>query len=171
MAPSKWAMTLNQAPVGNIRLALTQWPVMHRIRAVCDAFGSYRTVVSKLQSYQTHSPFFMHIVGTKPKEHCVISGLVKEYKKRNLGAEKVLIQTNHYVDQDLAAHNPSNEEGGWYYDTYDRYDFLAERLAKTPNSLSGASKLLRLNPVYNSDTQHSMVFCPKTGSSQIALRC
>ena len=171
MAPGKWAMTLNQAPTGKIRPAVTQWPGMHRIRAVCDTFGSYRTVVSQLQAYQTHAPFLMHVVGTKPEEHCGISGLVSSYQKRTKGREKALIQTNHYTEENLAEHNPVEEEDAdYYYDTYERYDFLAEQLVKPPASLKGAMHLLNQDPVYNSRTQHSMLFCPKTGSSRVSLR-
>lgn len=175
MCPGKWAMTLNMAPPMGVT-AQFQTPVMHRIRAVCDELGSYRESVAELQAYQTHSPFFMHVVGTQPKEHCVITGQVTDFSVRTFGKQSSLIQTNHYLDEDLKEHNPSGEsweeDGGEYYDdTFDRYNSLEDELRKKPASLKASMEILSRGVVCRPDTQHSMLFCPKTGSSKLSLRC
>jgi hypothetical protein len=46
-----------------------RWPVLQRLRDVCDRLGSFKQVVAGLQEYETMTSFFAHGAGTKPAEH------------------------------------------------------------------------------------------------------
>lgn len=173
MYEGHWAVTLNQAPVQRLEIQYTQWPALHRLRAVCDGFGSFRSVARRLRAYQTMSPFFVHAVGVKPTEHIVMSSLGCEFHVRRKTAS-ALIQTNHFVD-DLERLNPPDtflDADGceWRYDTRPRYEALQRRLRELPISLEGSLTKLKRSPVTTEATQQQMAFRPATGEYVMSVR-
>lgn len=62
--PGHWALALNQAPPDKTKISPTQWPAMCRVRAVCDQMGTFDELRTSMQSYQTMTPFFVHLIGT-----------------------------------------------------------------------------------------------------------
>ncbi len=177
--PGEWAITLNQAPSEGLGTNWFQWPTLQRLRKVCDGFGDYRSIVRRVQEYETMSPFFAHVVGVQPNEQTVVAGLGSDFcrtKVRRLGDTTApLVQTNHYLHDDLDDLNPSREpwkEDGttYYWDTYPRHASLARRLATPPRTLEQVVRKLRGYPVTTDDTQHQMVFQPNTGFSRVWIR-
>lgn len=177
--PGEWAITLNQAPADGLGTNWFQWPTLQRLRKVCDGFGSYRSVVRRVQAYETMSPFFAHVVGVEPDEQTVVAGLGTDFRRRKARRKgdttAPLVQTNHYLDDDLDHHNPSRgrfEENGttYYWDTYPRHESLTRRLATPPGDLQGVVRTLRGAPVTTEDTQHQMVFQPASGFSRLWIR-
>lgn len=174
MYEGRWAVTLNQAPADRLSIRVTQWPALHRLRAACDGFGTFRGLVRRLTEYQTMSPFFAHVVGVRPDEQVVISGLGHEFTTRRK-TESALIQTNHFVGEDLEHLNPSDEfvdaDGcEWQYDSRPRYEALQRRLRKLPRSLDEALMKLQRSPVATGATMQSMVLCPATGKCRVLVR-
>jgi len=177
--PGEWAVTLNQAPSDGLGTNWFQWPTLQRLRKVCDGFGTYRSLVRRAQEYETMSPFFAHVVGVEPDEQTVVAGLGSEFRRtkvRRMGEKTApLVQTNHYLDDDLDDHNPSRdpwEEDGttYYFDTYPRHASLTRRLAAPPRDLEQVVRKLRGSPVTTDDTQHQMVFQPSSGFSRVWIR-
>lgn len=177
--PGRWAITLNQAPSDGLGTNWFQWPTLQRLRKVCDGFGTYRSVVRRVQEYQTMSPFFAHVVGIEPDEQTVIAGLGESFRRRGPtrtgDATSPLIQANHYLHADLEEHNPTRgmwEEQGnnYYYDTYPRQRSLERRLASAPRNLEQVVRKLRGSPVTTEDTQHQMVFQPASGLARVWIR-
>jgi len=173
MCPGKWAMTLNQAPTNGTSPGVFQWPVLQRLRHCCDKMGSYEELVADLQEYRTMTSFFAHVVGTKPDQHAVITGLGSEFWQRDR-EEPCLIQTNHFVGEELEDRNPPEEwqEGGdWYCnDSYSRMRALTKRLKDPPKTLVGARRKIMGSPVTTADTMQQMVFQPASGYSRIWVR-
>lgn len=169
MRSGHWAMTLNQAPVSprSIRPGqVLQTPVTQRLRAVCDRFGSYRTFLARLQEYQTMTPFFAHVIGTRPDQQAVVQGFGASLSRRAV-RDDVLIQTNHYVEPDEQSLNPPEawiDSAGieWVTDSVPRYNALKRRLKLRPRDLSAALAKLRRPPVTHDYTIQSMAFCPAT---------
>ncbi|MBL9083488.1 MAG: hypothetical protein JNK76_16855 [Planctomycetales bacterium] len=102
------AVALNQAPAQRLPFNAMQWPALHRLRAACDGFGTFGGFVRRLTACQTMSPFFAHIVGVRPEEQLVVGGMGREFAVRRKTA-KALVQTNHFVDDDLEHLNPPDE--------------------------------------------------------------
>lgn len=135
-----WAVTVNQAPVINKLNTLTgwlslptllfKWPVLQRVRAVCDRLPSYNSLILGLRSYETIVPFFAHAVGSQSGQHTVVThvGGNSTIRTKRSG----LVQTNHYVSGQYEQYNPENEDD-WEWLTYSRYDKLKARL-KTATS-------------------------------------
>ena len=174
MCPGKWAVTINQAPTDGATQGLLQWPVLQRLRSVCDEMGSYRQLVAGLQEYQTMTSFFAHVVGTKPKEHSVITGLGDDFRCRKIKGDS-LVQTNHYVGKELEEHNPSDEpweEDGvtYYLDTFKRAETLERRLKTLPTSLAEARKKISGSPVTCENAMQQMVLQPASGYSKVWVR-
>jgi hypothetical protein len=173
MCPGKWAVTLNQAPTNGTSPGVFQWPVLQRLRHCCDKMGSYDELVADLQEYCTMTSFFAHVIGTEPDQHTVITGLGSEFWQRDR-EEPCLIQTNHFVGEELEEKNPPEEwqEGDdWYYnDTYRRMRALTKRLKRPPGSLATARKKLAGSPVTTTDTMQQMVFQPATGQWSLWTR-
>ena len=173
--PGKWAVTMNQAPMVGATASYYQWPVLQRIRSVCDQLGSFKQVVAGLQEYETMTSFFAHVVGTKPAEHTLITGLGDTFRRRPLKAD-VLVQTNHYIGhKDLEEHNGpakwTDEEGQmWICDSQYRAKSLAKKLEKFPVTLAEARKRIRTSAVTTADTMQQMVFQPASGYSKVWLR-
>jgi len=173
MYEGHWAVTLNQAPVQRLAIRYTQWPALHRLRAACDGFGSFRSVTRRLRAFQTMSPFFVHAVGVKPTEHVVLSSLGHEFHVRRKTAS-ALIQTNHFVD-DLERLNPPDtflDADGceWRYDSRPRYEALQRRLRELPKSLDESLRKLQRSPVTTEATQQQMVLRPATGEYALRVR-
>jgi hypothetical protein len=87
-----WAVTVNQAPVvdkpsddeddenifsrliNNVGRWMStpklffKWPVLQRVRAVCDRLPSYNDLILGLRGHETIVPFFAHVVGTKAQD-------------------------------------------------------------------------------------------------------
>ena len=175
MCPGKWAVTINQAPTAGASPSLFQWPVLQRLRSVCDQMGSYRQLVSGLQEYKTMASFFAHVVGTKPGEHSVITGLGSDFRRRKIKGGS-LVQTNHFIGHsDLEEHNNPEEwedEDGqrWYCDSRAREKNLVEQLKRLPASLREARKKICTSVVSTDDTVQQMVFQPASGYSRVWLR-
>jgi hypothetical protein len=173
--PGKWAVTINQAPMKGATSSYLQWPVLQRLRHVCDKMGSYRDVVAGLQEYQTMTSFFAHVVGTKPTQHTVITGLGDEYRRRPL-KEDFLVQTNHYIGQkDLEKHNGpakwKDKDGQpWICDSQYRANSLAKKLETLPMTLAEARKKICTSAVTTEDTMQQMVFQPASGYSRVWVR-
>ena len=173
-SPGKWAVTINQAPMEGATSSYFQWPVLQRLRNVCDRLGTYRDVVAGLQEYETMTSFFAHVVGTRPTEHTVITGLGDKYRRRSL-KEDFLIQTNHYIGhKDLEKHNGPEkweEDGEWWYcDSRMRAKALTKRLETCPTLLTEARKKICTSAVTTTDTMQQMIFQPASGYSKVWLR-
>jgi len=178
-----WAVTVNQAPVVNklnsllgwlsAPALLFRWPVLQRVRAVCDRFPkSYNSLILGLRSYETIVPFFAHVVGTKAREHTVVTHVGEKSTIRT--KPHGLVQTNHYVAGPYAEYNPENDdENEWV--TYPRYTALQAVLR---NSLTDERKdsiaqrpvtaLQLLKDVTDEDTMQQMVLWP--GRSQMVVK-
>ena len=173
MCPGKWAVTINQAPMNGTKPGYLQWPVLQRLRACCDKMGTYEELVADLQTYQTMTSFFAHVIGTKPGQHTVITGTGNTFWEREPDAA-CLLQTNHFVGEDLEHHNPPEEweQDGtvWFNDTYRRLRSLKRRLPEPPKTLSAARKEILGGPVTTTDTMQQMVFQPATGEWRVWVR-
>jgi hypothetical protein len=173
--PGKWAVTINQAPTEGATMSYFQWPVLQRLRYVCDQMGTYRDVVTGLQEYQTMTSFFAHVVGTGPKQHTVITGLGDSFRRRGMKGDK-LVQTNHFAGhRDLEELNGperwEDEEGQeWYCDSHDRAKSLTRRLKAPPRTLAEARSKICTSAVTSTDTAQQMVFQPASGYSKVWLR-
>ena len=173
--PGKWAVTINQAPTEGTTTSFFQWPVLQRLRNVCDQMGTYRDVVTGLQEYQTMTSFFAHVIGTRPKQHTVITGLGDSFRRRGMKGDK-LVQTNHFAGhRDLEELNGperwEDEEGQeWYCDSHDRAKSLTRRLKAPPRTLAEARSKICTSAVTSTDTMQQMVFQPASGYSRIWVR-
>jgi hypothetical protein len=161
------AVALNQAPAQRLSFNATQWPALHRLRAACDGLGTFRSLIRRLTAAQTMTAFFAHVVGTRPEEHVVVTSLGRAFATRR-STTPVLIQTNHFVDDDLEHLNPPEEfadDDGcvWYYNTRLRYGALRRRLRTLPRSLAAAITKIRRSPVTTEATMQSMSLCPANG--------
>jgi hypothetical protein len=174
-SPGKWAVTINQAPTEGTTTSYFQWPVLQRLRSVCDQMGSYRDVVTGLQDYETMTSFFAHVIGTRPKQHTVITGLGDSFRHRGM-KEAALIQTNHFAGhRDLEEHNGperwEDEEGQeWYCDSHNRAKSLTKRLKTPPRTLAEARSKICTSAVTSTDTMQQMIFQPASGYSRIWVR-
>jgi hypothetical protein len=168
-------VTINQAPTEGTTTSYFQWPVLQRLRNVCDQMGKYRDVVTGLQGYETMTSFFAHVVGTKPEQHTVITGLGDSFRRRGMKGGK-LVQTNHFAGhRDLEQHNGperwEDEDGQeWYCDSHDRAKSLTRRLKAPPRTLGEARSKICTSAVTTEDTMQQMVFQPATGYSKVWLR-
>ena len=173
--PGKWAVTINQAPTEGATMSYFQWPVLQRLRYVCDQMGTYRDVVTGLQGYETMTSFFAHVIGTRPKQHTVITGLGDSFRRRGMKGDK-LVQTNHFAGhRDLEELNGperwEDEEGQeWYCDSHDRAKSLTRRLKAPPRTLAEARSKICTSAVTSTDTMQQMVFQPVSGYSKVWLR-
>ena len=179
-----WAVTVNQAPVVNKLNTLTgwlsaptllfKWPALQRVRAVCDQLPTYNSLVLGLRSYDTIVPFFAHVVGTKIREHTVVTHVGDKSTIRTKSHN--LAQTNHYVSGKYAEYNPENEEDSEWL-TYSRYDALKavlrdsltderkESIAQRP-----VTALQLLKDVTDEDTMQQMVLWPAKGQMAVKTR-
>jgi hypothetical protein len=173
--PGRWAVTINQAPTEGTTTSYFQWPVLQRLRHVCDQMGTYRDVVTGLQGYETMTSFFAHVIGTRPKQHTVITGLGDSFRHRGL-KDAALIQTNHFRGhRDLEKHNGparwEDEDGQeWYCDSHDRAKSLTRRLKAPPRTLAEARSKICTSAVTTEDTMQQMIFQPASGYSRIWVR-
>ena len=174
MCPGKWAVTINQAPTEGATFSLFQWPVLQRLRAVCDELGTYRQLAAGLQEYQTMTSFFAHVVGIKPTEHCVITGLGNDFRKRKIKTGS-LVQANHFIGhRELEEYNGpekwEDDDGQWWYcDSQARERSLNKQLMKPPKTLAEARKKICTSVVTTADTVQQMVFQPESGYSKVWL--
>lgn len=167
MRPGHWAMTLNQAPAHALPAQLMQTPVCHRLRAVCDGFGSFRTVVRRLEDLQTMTPFFAHVIGVNAGEQVVVNGFGRETCRRR-SVKGALIQTNHFGHEEFRHLNRPDEwvdtwGQEWVSDSEERYQALERRLRILPRNLREVADKLRRKPVTHDGTIQSMVFHPASG--------
>ena len=172
--PSAWAVTINQAPTEGTQTNVFQWPVLQRLRHVCDHMAGYRDTVAGLREYETMTSFFAHAVGTRPKQHAVITGLGDRFQRRTMTG-KVLVQTNHFVGSGLEKHNGPDEwqdaKGQWWQcDSRLRAKSLARRVKKVPGNVSDARKRICVSSVTTTDTMQQMVFQPASGYWKVWLR-
>ena len=168
---SQWAVTVNQAPIVKqlnswvnyfIPSDLFRWPVLQRVRAVCDRMADYNNTVIGLRTQQTMVPFFAHVVGRDASQHSIVSHTGDETFLRTPGKKKTakLVQTNHYVNPRLKGHNPENGED-YVWDTYTRYDALKARVdTQLPETPVEALSLLKGNDVTTADTMQQMLLWP-----------
>jgi len=162
-----WAVAINQAP--NIRKNnLFQWPALQFVRRVCDASISYSALLRNFTSTSTTVPFFAHCVGTEQDEQTVVVGTGDEYRFRRPRAGKI-IQTNHYLNDDLMQHNPV-DTATVKWDTYPRFRALKKRLETLPVSEDDALAKLRGRPVTYEGTTQQMVFCPARGGCVVRVK-
>lgn len=173
--PGKWAVTINQAPMDGATTGYFQWPVLQRLRNVCDQLGTYWEMVDGLQEYQTMTSFFAHVIGTKPSHHSVITGLGSDFRRRGMKGDK-LVQTNHFAGhRDLEEHNgPERWEDDkgqeWVCDSQYRATSLTKRLKAPPATLDDARKKICTSAVTTEDTMQQMVFQPASGYSKVWVR-
>jgi beta subunit of N-acylethanolamine-hydrolyzing acid amidase len=167
---SQWAVTVNQAPIVKkfnswvnyfIPSDLFRWPVLQRVRAVCDRMADYNNTVIGLRTQQTMVPFFAHVVGREANEHSIVAHTGDETFLRTAGKKKAkLVQTNHYITPRLKKHNPENGED-YVWDTYGRYDVLKERVdTQLPQTAGEALSLLKGSDVTTADTMQQMLLWP-----------
>ena len=170
--PGKWAVTINQAPTDGATTRSFAWPVLQRLRTACDRLGSYRQLVDDLQYSPTMTSFFAHVVGTRAKQHTLITGLGDSFRHRGL-KDAVVMQTNHFRGhRDLDKHNGperwEDEEGqAWYCDSQYRSKSLTKRLKTPPRTLTEARKKICTSPVTTEDSMQQMIFQPASGYSSI----
>lgn len=173
--PGKWAVTINQAPTEGTSTGYFQWPVLQRLRNVCDQMGTYQEVVAGLQEYQTMTSFFAHVIGTKPTQHTVITGLGSDFRRRSMKGD-ALVQTNHFIGhRDLEPHNgpeawQDEDEQDWVCDSRYREKILTKRLKTIPRTLADARKKICVGDVTTEDTMQQMVFQPGSGYSKAWVR-
>jgi hypothetical protein len=167
---SQWAVTVNQAPIvkklGWLQclnpVDLFRWPVLQRVRAVCDRMGDYNHTVLGLRALPVMVPFFAHVVGREAKEHSIVSHIGDDTLLRTIGKKKTasLVQTNHYVTPRLKKHNPENGED-YVWDTYGRYDTLKARVdTQPPQTPAEALSVLKSADVTTADTMQQMLLWP-----------
>jgi len=174
-SPGKWAVTINQAPMEGATSSYFQWPVLQRLRNVCDQMGTYRDVVAGLQEYETMTSFFAHVIGTRPSQHTVITGLGSDFRRRSIKGE-TLVQTNHFIGhRDLEEHNGperwEDEEGQeWVCDSQYRAKSLIRRLKTAPATLDDARRKICTSAITTEDTMQQVVFQPASGYSKVWLR-
>ena len=119
--------------------------------------------------------FFAHVVGTKPTQHTVITGLGDSFRRRGMKGDK-LVQTNHFAGhRDLEELNGperwEDEDGQeWYCDSHDRAKSLTRRLKAPPRTLAEARSKICTSAVTSTDTMQQMVFQPASGYSKVWLR-
>lgn len=170
-----WAVTLNQAPAHALPSQWTQMPACMHLRNSCDRSLTFNSLVRKIMSTQTMSPFFAHVVGTESYQQVVLNGYGVEYSQRET-ENGVLVQTNHFADPDDEHLNPTRaefEEDGelFYHDTYPRYAALVRRLGKqNPGTPAAGLRLLNGLPVTNESTMQSMVLCPSVSAITLRVR-
>lgn len=168
MRVGAWAVTLNQAcPTGPLRIP--QWPVMHRIRKACDASLTFPSLVRHLSDMQTMTPFFAHVVGTKPAQQVVVEGTSETFLTRRPKPGKPLIQTNHFVHTAHRHHNGDDYQGR-DCDICDRYAALEKRLRKKPKDFADAFSRICGRPVTHSETMNQMAFRPADGKAVVRVR-
>jgi hypothetical protein len=170
----RWAVTINQAPTEGTSPNAFQWPVLQRLRHVCDQLGGYQDLVDGLQEYRTMTSFFAHVVGVTPNQHTVITGLGSEFRRRGL-RDGSLVQTNHFLGRELAKHNRptqwTDEDGQeWICDSHLRRDTLLKRLTPAPKSIADARRKILGRPVTTTDTMQQMVLQPSSGLAEVWLR-
>lgn len=172
---NQWAVTVNQAPI--VKQAswlgdLFRWPVLQRVRKVCDMMTDYNNTVLGLRTHQTMVPFFAHVVGREAKEHCVVVHTGDETFVRTGGYKRPakLVQTNHYISPRLKEHNPENGED-YVWDTYERYDTLKSRVdTQTPTTPTAALGLLAHSPITSCDTMQQMLLWPAQETMVLKVR-
>lgn len=170
--PGKWAITMNQAPTEGTATGLFQWPVLQRLRHVCDRLGTFGSVVNGVREYQTMTSFFAHIVGSKPSEHAIVTGLGDTFRRRGMKGHS-LWQTNHFLGhKDLEEFNGperwKDDEGyEWYCDSFHRAKCIAKRLKTAPKTLAEARKKISSPDVTTRDTMQQMVFQPASDYAKV----
>jgi hypothetical protein len=136
--------------------------------------GTYRQLVSGLQEYETMTSFFAHVVGIKPTEHCVITGLGDKFLQRKIKTGS-LVQANHFIGhRELEEYNGperwEDDDGQvWYCDSQARERSLNKQLMKPPQTLTEARKKICTSVVTTTDTVQQMVFQPESGYSKVWL--
>jgi len=168
MRAGAWAVTLNQAcPTGPLQIP--QWPVMHRIRKACDTSLSFPVLLRQLTDMQTMSPFFAHVVGTKPNQQAVVEGTSESFLTRKAKPGRPLIQTNHFVHGSHRHHNGADYQGR-DCEICDRYAALEQRLRTKPRDFADAFSRIRGRPVTHSETMNQMAFRPADGHAVVRVR-
>ena len=163
-----WAVTLNQAPATGWP-QLLQWPAMHRLRKACDSSLTYGALVRRATEYQTMTPFFAHVIGTKPAEQVVIESTADTFRKRRPKPGRPLIQTNHFVLPAHRHHNGADYQGE-DCEICDRYAALENRLRRKPKNFADAFSRIHRSPVTHADTMNQMALCPATGEAIVRVR-
>lgn len=153
MSPGKWATTLNMAASDDSNY--NPWsgiPTLMHLRSVCDQFGGFHQFKNRIMQYQTITPFYLHLIGSKPEQRMIIEGYGDSYSSLEAGDEP-LIQTNHSVIDDSAPEVDAN--------THERYEAIKRRLTnKHPKNLEEALSILKRKPVTYEGTIHSMALNP-----------
>lgn len=168
MRVGAWAVTLNQAsPTGPLRIP--QWPVMHRIRKACDTSLTFSSLVRQLTEMETMSPFFAHVVGTKPNQQVVVEGTSEAFLKRRAKPGRPIIQTNHFVHSSHRHHNGPDWQGR-DCEICDRYAALEQRLRRKPKDFADAFSRIRGQPVTHSETMNQMALRPIDGKAVVRVR-
>ena len=156
--PGAWAMTLNMAPPAASLRQLIQRPVCLHLRAAADHSLTWRSLRRAVTAWQTAAPFFVHAVGVRSGERCVITGHGEDYEIREPDGDAPLVITNHHPD--MAADGQGLPEA-FPEDSQARYAALQRRLARHPHLPPAQGfRLLEREPVTCSITQHAMVLCP-----------
>ena len=176
MRPGHWAVTLNQAPrTHGCMNYFGGMPALQQVRSACDQFGSFNSLISHLQDYQSLSPFFIHVVGVKPTDHAILTSFGSTFSIRQTDVLP-LVQTNHFVEPKFKDLNPpaeTEDENGqvWVCNSEPRYKAIERRFQKNrPRSVSNALDLLKREPVTNSTTMQSMAFCPARDEYQVRVQ-
>jgi hypothetical protein len=167
MSPGKWAITVNMAPQV-ISPKVVKLPALMLTRRACDSSRSYNSLVKNILRMDTQTSFFVHIIGTRKTEHCVIE---KEPGYNNIRkGELPLLQTNHFTEDEDRNPSAGFEGDIIYKDSYPRFRSLKRRLRKIPKSLKNTLKYISAKPVNNKRTMQSMVLYPKTGRLHLKIR-
>lgn len=141
-------------------------PACMHLRETCDHSRSFHALRRRLQSLQTMSPFFAHVIGTTAGEQAVVLGFGREYGLRQAEGG-VLVQTNHFVQPDGGYLNPDPE----CESTYARFNVLTLRLKRQkPTSIKAGLQLLQHAPVTHGSTVQSMVLCPAAARIELLVR-
>jgi len=147
-----------------------------------DKINSYEDAMQKIRSWDVGSPCFISLCGIEKGEACVIE-LSHQSKVhiREMGEEKVLIQTNHYdlqsspfTKHNEPAYDEEMNEEQWYVSELLKNSQKREALMKaefTKNSdLSMKEKLIQLYkqvPILNWETAQWVIMHPDRGDLKV----
>jgi hypothetical protein len=159
MAPGRFAVALNQAPmmswglsppidwlVGRIGVWRSQaLPAAHLLRRVCEICASYEDAVEMLSQAPLCLPALFTLAGTQPGQGCVIERSPNAATRR----EMPTAVTNHWVDLDL----PGRPRGA----------DSRERQALMETALAGGITWIA-SPIINRDTRLVATINPAQGS-------
>lgn len=157
IAPERFSASINMM-IEDYGFDIRDTPVAFLLREVFEECVDYDAAVDFLMQSDVFAPAFIHLVGTKPDEQCVIGMMTRKYenilykvKKRDPG----LIITNHIPDSDF-------DDDEYEVDSVERYR-IAKRSLRGIKTLEKAFDVMQKDPLLNEETKYSVAMCANTG--------